>query len=424
MVRVQCPHCQRRYRTQISAFGMTAVCSKCFETFKIGESRPPFEFEPKPGLAEDSWIGVEVPKEEAVLPHCAFCDAAMEPGSAVCLECGRNQVTGVVQKISAPQPEEAVAWWHLVPVRPLLVGLAVVILVGGAYWLFRSFAMSAAGMGDALADEALVLQVARQIRAGEDPDTLARQYAGEVTDANLMRFVERLEARDQAVREALVILIGSGAATQLEPVLALEATPDKAAIVRAALEAIGARRLVALACHDDPLVRASAAKALCVRFGLSRDDKTIGSLAEAVPIAEKTATLNELCGRWPRATGEFVVIIGETVSPFVVVIEQAGRTFYLRAGAAEFVSLASERPAFEIRVPAWCAATGAGGGEAILAATVAGSIRLQPASQLGWEGTARVVARRDCSDALLGFLPVGAIKSGDQLELPVRLERP
>ena len=56
MIRVACPHCQRTFRTTTEAMGVTAVCSGCHQSFRIGEARPPFTWKPT-SLAEDSWIG-------------------------------------------------------------------------------------------------------------------------------------------------------------------------------------------------------------------------------------------------------------------------------------------------------------------------------------------------------------------------------
>ena len=66
MIRVQCPHCERRYRTVTEVMGKPAVCSKCKQTFRIGESRPPFQWKPT-DLAEASWIGVQPPEEREKL---------------------------------------------------------------------------------------------------------------------------------------------------------------------------------------------------------------------------------------------------------------------------------------------------------------------------------------------------------------------
>ena len=78
MIRVQCPYCQRRYRTMTEAMGKTAVCTGCNESFRIGEQRVPFQWKDT-DLSEDSWIGGTCPKgeegESAVLhvqcPHGA-----------------------------------------------------------------------------------------------------------------------------------------------------------------------------------------------------------------------------------------------------------------------------------------------------------------------------------------------------------------
>lgn len=63
MIRVLCPYCQRRYRTERSAFGVMAVCSACHRAFPIGQKLAPFEWQPT-DLAEDSWIGVKPPEEK------------------------------------------------------------------------------------------------------------------------------------------------------------------------------------------------------------------------------------------------------------------------------------------------------------------------------------------------------------------------
>src|SRR5688572_22366192 len=147
VLRVQCPHCQRRYRTILEACGRTAVCTKCSKTFKIGESRPAFEWKSK-DLAEDSWIGVPPPEEKKELRHCIMCDAPLPPNVVRCPECGANQVTGVVHRAKVEPPKQRVTIGSIIPLR-MIVLLSLLACIGLAgYYAILAITRSAIEAGD------------------------------------------------------------------------------------------------------------------------------------------------------------------------------------------------------------------------------------------------------------------------------------
>ncbi len=423
MVRVQCPYCHRRYRTELEAFGRTAVCTKCSESFRIGESRPPFEWKPT-GLAEDSWIGVEPPEEQPERKHCIQCDRPLEPGVAHCPECGANQVTGLVQRPKPAPVDDRIPLSSRLPLRPLLIAAGLAILGWGAYLALRSFSRSAEEISEAIADQGLVAQAARFLREHPDADSLPHNLIGRVTDASLGRYLERMSANDPAVRRAAALMIAAGQVADVGPIVALAEVRETATAGLQVLDAIGGRALVALSCREDPKIRLAAARALCLLNGLPLDDKTLRELSEATTPAAKIRALNGLCGTWPQGTGAFHVVIGETRSAFTVTVEQIGRTFGLRVGTTEFRStLVAGAARFVIPVDRWCSATGNASDADLARESLAGTIMLAPVVGGMWEGTVRVTARRTLSGPPSGFLPVGPLDRGRLVEVPVRLVR-
>ncbi len=425
VVRVQCPHCRRTYRTELEAFGRTAVCTKCNAAFRIGDSRPPFQFKPT-GLAEDSWIGVEVPEQKPEARHCIHCDALLEPGGATCPACGINQVTGVRERPAVRPSSEPVEipLSSRIPVRAILVFVLAIGAAFGLYRGFRALTRSVDTIGDELTDRTLVAQAARYLRDRHEGALLPDAYAGRVTDANLPRFLQQLSAAgDPVVRRAIARMIGLGRITQLAPVVAMAESRDTASLGMQVLEAVGIRRLVELARHDDPAIRQSAARALCLASHAKCDEATIRRLAEPTDFAAKAQVVNAVCGTWPQGTGQFAVVIQGTPSPFRVMVEQFGRTFLLRVGAAEFASsFIAGAARFEIPIERWCAATGTAADAESVGELMAGVLTLGPVVG-GWEGTVRVTARRSLGRGVPGFLPVGPLDAGRPVEAPVRLAR-
>jgi len=424
VVRVQCPYCHRRYRTELEAFGRTAVCTKCSETFKIGESRPPFEWKPT-SLAEDSWIGVPPPEEKREIKHCILCDAPMEPHAAICPECRANQITGTIERV---RPRVAArgepAWWSVLPVRRIAIVLLVAAVLAGLFWAVRAMTRSAIKAGEDIAEQARALEAVRYFQDTGDPGVFARQYAGTVTDDNLPRYTGMLTSPNPAVREAAVLLIGCGRITRLDPLLSLSDKPETIRAAHEALNAIGSRRLVELSVHADAQVRQQAARALCLISDLPMNEVNLKALAEAGSAGGKIQVLNRLCGAWPDATGMFVVTINGVSSPFTVRVDQIGRTFYLVTHTAEFRTSADRQRRFEIPIEQWCSATGAAVSAAAVRKMLAGSVTLISQYGVTWEGIVQVKTRQPVIGPLPGFLPFDAPEPGRVAQVPVRLDRP
>lgn len=423
MVRVQCPHCQRRYRTEIEAFGRTAVCTRCSRTFKIGESRPPFQWK-HTDLAEDSWIGVPEPEEKREMKHCLICDAPLRPEMIRCPECGANQVTGVVHKQRRIEPASA-SRWESFPLRPVLILLAIALIGGGVFWGIRLLSHKTAEMGEELADSTLAASVAGQLRGGAEPGDLAAKFAGRVTDANLRRFMSGLAAENPEARQAAVLLIGAGRVTHLEPLVAAARGADGRlrGSAREALAAMGPRRVVQLSCHEDEAVRRSAADALSVLFDLSRQDPRAARLDQPMRVEEKITLLNQLCRPWPLLEGPFVARIAEQVSPMTLVVEQVGKGFYLRIGLVEFTSSLEARR-FEIPIHRWCSATGTAVDERSVRELLAGRVLLEAPTGAEWTGWIELTPRRRISGPLPGFLPLPGAQAGQTIRTEIRLVRP
>jgi len=403
--------------------GKTAVCTKCRQAFRIGESRPAFEWKPT-DLGEDSWIGVAPPEEKKEIRHCIICDAALGDDAVRCPACGANQVTGVVRRPRREPAGSGKSVLLVIPVRLIVIAVVLALVGAGVYRGIRALSESAAKTGEQLVHQALAGRAAAHLREGGDAYTFADQFTGQVSDENLVDFVTMLSAGDPDIRRAATLLIGCGNVTQLEPILALAHARDSAPRALAVLEAIGPRRLVQLSGHADAQVRQSAATALCLLFNLEREDETVNSLAEAVPFAQKVRALNGLCRPWPQAVGPFIVIIDETKSDFLVDIEQIGRTFYLRAGSIQFRSSSSEQRTFRIPIERWCAATGPAVDVAAARRLLGGSITLVSPVGASWEGTVRVIAKRRLTGRLPGFLPIDPPTTAAAIEAPIRLERP
>ncbi|GMU19948.1 MAG: hypothetical protein AMXMBFR13_00500 [Phycisphaerae bacterium] len=423
MVKVQCPHCQRRYRTKVEAFGVTAVCTKCHRAFKIGESRPPFAWKSQ-DLAEDSWIGVPPPEERQEMKHCIICDAPLPPEALRCPECGANQVTGVVHRSRTQITEEKIPFGAMLPWRSITVVAVLLVLGLGVYWGIRAISRSAQQLGDEVADTTLATQVARQLRDGADEYLLAEKHVGAVSDANLPRLVGMLSARDPYIRRAAILLIGAGRATQLESLVAAARSEsvDSARAARDALLAFGPRQLTTLSNHADSSVRQSAATALVLLFGL--DQAVIARLSEPSSDAEKIQRLNELCRPWPLLTGGFHLLIADTPAPFAVQVQQVGKVFYLKAGTGQFMTPDPQERRFLIPLHRWCLATGSAVDPERVRELIDGTVQLAAPVGAAWEGQVQVSAKTVIRGPLPGFLPIEPPQPGRTAEAPMELIRP
>lgn len=423
MIRVQCPHCQRRFRTMTEAMGKTAVCTGCNESFRIGEQRVPFQWK-ETDLSEDSWIGVPPPKEKKEPKQCFMCNAPMEPGMVRCPECGANQITGVVQKTRPggdidPTP----SWQSKLPTRWLVVAVALLIVGSGVYGVFSWTRASANRMADQLADERLVGRAAGMLAAGADEHDLAEQFTGQVTDENLDRFMGMLTAREENRRRAVIGLIGCGRLKRIEPILKAAETEGTAASGRRVLELLGPRRLIELSCDPAEPIRMAAATALCRISDLQPEKGNLQKLAAAGTTADKINLLNQMCRPWPQASGPFQVVVGEERSPFLVQVTQVGRTYYLRTEWAEFVTVPGRQRVFEIPIERWCAATGPAVDLAALRQSITGSVSLSSPLGVGWEGTIQLRLKQTLTDKLPGFLPFDPPRKGVDTEVTIKLER-
>jgi len=423
VIRVLCPHCKRRYRTVTEVMGRQAVCHNCHVVFVIGQERPPFSWKPT-DLAEDSWIGVEPPSEKEELKHCIMCDAPLPPGTVRCPACGANQVTGVVHRQRAVDtPEKKTSFWHLLPWRYLIVAGAIALISLVTYWVVTALHRQAAQVGDELLDQNVVNTAARFLREAGDDYDFANRFANQITDENQERFVPRLSAGDPVIRRAVILLIGHGRLRQVGPIVAAAESGETAATAREVLQTIGPRRLAELSCDEREEVRVSAAKALRLLLNLPGDEATLQSLAEAIPIENKIAKLNQMCRPWPQATGSFVAVIKEQRCPSALRIEQVGRTFYMRIGMLEFRSRPDGSRLFEIPVEHWCAATGQAVDVARLRQLIAGMVTIESPYGAGWSGTVHLTVKQPVLTELPGFLPITPPDRGQTVEVPVTLER-
>ncbi|HOA73093.1 MAG TPA: hypothetical protein PL151_00815 [Phycisphaerae bacterium] len=425
MIRVACPHCQRTFRTTTEAMGVTAVCSGCHQSFRIGEARPPFTWKPT-SLAEDSWIGVEPPEEKKEIKHCIICDAPLGDDAIRCLACGANQITGLVHKPrNRPVQDVKAPFWALLPIKPLIV-VAVVAAIGmGVFVAIKSMFKAAVDDGLEMAQVRMIRKAAQDLANGMDPDDFAVTHAGRVTDKNLPRALEMLNAGDAMIRAAAAPLIACGKITQVQPIVDKAKSTDAALASGAIqiLQALGPRRLVELSVDDQAEVRRPAAEALCLLFKIPLDDRTLEMLSSADAPARRIDQLNRLCRAWPRAVGTFSLVMGEEVAPLPAVIEQIGRTFYLQIGTGRFVSEFDTERTFVIPVEKWCAATGVAVDPKEVRSWISGTLTLASPYGAGWEGELRVQALRKLASAPPGFLPVGELDGNETVVMPVVLQQ-
>ena len=423
MIRVLCPHCKRRYRTVTEAMGRQAVCHNCHITFEIGQERPPFQWK-QTDLAEDSWIGVAPPEAREELKHCVMCDAPLEPGAVRCPACGANQVTGLVHRgRRQPKGDERASVLQMIPWR-LLIAIAGVGLVAYVTYLgISAVHRSATVVGEDLVDQNLVNKAVRFLQESGDEYDFAREFAGQVNDENLPRLMSRLGARDPQIRRAAVRLIGHGRYTQIGRLVAEAESGGPVSPAREVLAVMGARRLVELSCDSDEGVRQSAAKGLVLLFNPPNGEATLSELASLTTPEAKTAVLNQLCRPWPQAVGYFRAVANEQICTAKVLVEQVGRTFYVRVGAMEFRSPAGGARSFEIPIEHWCAATGQAVDVAGLRKLIAGLVALESPSGDGWAGTIRLTVKQELAADLPGFLPFTLPERGQTVEVPIRLER-
>ncbi len=422
MIRVQCPACKRRYRTITEAIGRTAVCTKCHRTFKIGESRPPFEWK-SIDLGEDSWIGVEVPEEQPERKHCIICDAPLRSGEVRCPECGANQITGVVHKRAPVAPVRERSLGNYLPLRAILVFAIIGGIAAGAYLAILMIARSATQTAEQLADESILRDAARYLREGRDEFTFASTFGGRVNDKNLPRFVRRLSAGDVAVRRATALLIGCGTIRSVTPIVDWARQANDTQTVLNVLGAIGARRLVEMSNTSDDAVRRSAAEAMCLLASLPASKESLEKLSVVATTAEKTQAYNELCRQWPEAVGGFQLEVSGTPGSFETSVEQVGRMFYLRLGSGEFASVVQEPRRFVIPVEHYCAATGSAVSAQAVRDLMRGTVTLESPTGVGWEGLIQASMKRALQGPLPGYLPVETPPADGALALQIRLIR-
>ncbi len=423
MILVQCPHCERRYRTKTEVMGRPAVCTRCRKPFKIGDARPPFNWnEARTSL--DSWIGVEPPEEVEGLKHCIMCDAPMQPGDFRCPECGVNQLTGLVQKsrYSPAEPGRPSLWAHI-PLNWIL-GVALVIVVGFAiYWFFGMVSRSASNVVDNLTDQALAAPAIRFLREGGDDFDFLRQFSGQVNDGNLARVLPLLKATDPTIARAAVLLIGYGRVTDVQPLVELAESEGTASQAMRVLRTIGPRRLAELSVDASPAIRRSAALALCLVVELDRDSETLRTLSEPASLSDRIRFLNERSRPRPQAVGRFAVAVARRRAPLAAEVEQVGNVFYMRLGATEFRTSVTRHRTFEIPIEHWCAATGPGVDATAVRPLLAGTVVLQSPLGVGWQGAINLTAKQPIPDRLPGFLPIPPPDPGRMIELEVALER-
>lgn len=404
--------------------GKTAVCSGCGQTFRIGSARPKFQWK-STHLGEDSWVGVAPPEEKKEIKHCIMCQAPLEEGSVTCLACGANQVTGVVHRRRPVVKDGGTSVWSLLPMRTIVMVLVAIAVLGGVWYGLKAMLQGVAHEGVELARQRIVMEAARYLADGGDEQSFAEKFSGRVTDENLDRFLLMLGANDPNIRQAAPLLIACGNVTQVGPIVTLAKSDDPATSggAIAVLREIGPRRLVELSNDENEAVRRSAAQALCLLSGLADDQQTVDVLAERVATAEKTDRLNRLCRPWPQASGKFRVYVGDDEAPAPATVVQYGKVFYLRLGTGEFRSSFEEERTFSIPIERWCAATGVAVDPKEVRNWVSGSVVLMSPFGSGWQGTARVTARRDLPESPPGFLPTGPMERDQAASLPVRLER-
>lgn len=422
MIRVACPHCQRRYRTRTEGMGKTAVCTGCHQTFRIGQVRLPFEWK-QTDLGEDSWIGVEAPKEKKELRNCIICQAPLDDEAITCPECGANQVTGIVRRPPRRPVEVKPSVLSALPWK-LIAGIAALAMLSiGGYRLFKTATSSALDSGEKAAHMATARLAAEHLRKGGDESSLAAEFAGRVDDGNLPIFLDMLSAGRQDIRQAAVLLIGCGNVTNLRPILDMAGSAAGREQGTAVLEAVNPRRLAILSNHEEANVRMAAAEGLCILSGLKPESEVLNQLAEKASWEEKVSRLNRFCRPYPAATGRFSVTINDTAAPFVVSIEQIGTWFFMKLDKAEFHTEPRQTRTFEIPIDRWCVATGMALDAAAIRRMLTGSVRLVSPIGASWRGTVTVSARIRLDPPLPGFLPVDPPAAGQTTEAEITLTR-
>ncbi len=417
MIRVMCPHCRRTYRTMTEGMGKTAVCTKCGQTFRIGQARPPFEWQPS-SLAEDSWIGVAPPEEPKVeLRHCILCEAPMKPGEIRCPACGANQVTGTVTRRSRAPADLDASWWSALPIGRIVAGLLLVAVLAGVYFGIRAMFVSAAESGVEIAQQRIIARAARHLAEGGDEYSLGDQpeFVGRVTDENLPRFLKMLGAGDPMIRRAAGPLIACGTVTRLEPILALTEATETAEGALAVLRAMGPRRLLRLCAHQDPQVSREAVRALGLTLNIRFSQQEAADLAAAATEDDRIALIGRHVRPWPRATGDFGVRIDGQDAPLTVRVEQIGPLFLMRVGRREFVSSYDRERTFAIPVAEWCAATGPAVDAAEVRRLMRGTVTLLSPFGEGWSGTITLTMQEPVTGTLPGFLPVAPPRQGETI---------
>lgn len=408
--------------------GKTAVCTKCGDSFRIGEARPPFEWKPT-SLAEDSWIGVEPPEEKEELKHCIICDAPMRSGTVRCPECGANQVTGVVHNphrrldLAEDQP----SFWARIPLS-WVFGLCLLLLIGGvAYWFVHAMQESATQMQQELTDQKLVNEAITFLDDPANELDFDRMFGDKITDANLDRFLPRLTAGSADVRRATAHLIAHGDYTDLQPLVSTAETQISRRFGVRILELMDPRQILALTGQGPPEAREAAAVALCIIYKLERAPDILGPLVSDMPVEEKQSLLNDFCRARPQAVGVFPVTIAQRRAMYTAEVEQVGEDFFLRIGNTEFRTEFLKTRTFEIPFDRWCAATGTGVSREQLRQWVDGTVFLQSPLGLGWHGVIRITgktlpANPDETDWGC-FLPIKPPYPSETFEIPITLER-
>lgn len=424
MIRVACPHCGRTFRTMTEGMGKTAVCSGCGDSFRIGEARPKFEWKDRV-LAEESWVGVEAPKEKQEVRHCIMCQAVLDDDAVRCPACGANQVTGLVQRAPVKVAEPKRSLRDLLPwnwiIGAAVVAIVVVVMVWGVQMIFRS----AEETGQEIVNQRIILEAGRFLDSIGDPGEFERKYNGQVTDENLPRYMLALQAADPVIRHGGARLIGVGQVSKLGPVVELAGQPNAQGADAAleALRAIGPPRLVELSNHADEQVRVPAAKALAMISGLGDNPAAAKRLAEPATTAEKVKTLNALTRPYPAAVGSLAIVIEGRQHSSPAQVAQYGRVFVLRIGRYEFWSDPQQERSFTIPIEQWCAATSSWLTPREAKTYVSGTVKLASPFGAGWEGTAEVAARKPLEDGPPGFLPTGKLNVGQKATLEVKLAK-
>jgi len=442
LIRVACPDCGRTFRTKTEGMGKTAVCSGCGGVFRIGSALPPFTWKKSNNLAEDSWVGVEAPEVKKERKHCIVCQALLDEDDTRCPACGTNQVTGLIHKkrsTSAEQESKGSFLLSVLPIRALSILAVIALVVVGVTYVTQKLLHSAADDGTEMLRVRIIQSAAKAIAAEMDEQEFAKTFAGKINDKNLPRFAQMLEAADPLIRKAAAPLIACGTARDMSPIIEKHQSPD--AMVSAGaiqvLRAIGPLKLVNLS--NDPqnkTIRKAAADGLIALFDLHSDPtdsiaesstkplakSLVESLAEPLTENDKIDRLNELCGRWPRAVGDYQVIIDDEICPLPAHVRQVGRSFYLTIGSGSFVSQFDAQRTFVIPVEHWIAATGPAVDARGIREWVEGTITLISEFGADWHGHADVTARKAITSPLPGFLPVGTLEANKTVTLPIELK--